>query len=55
MDWARAVYDDPANREGLHQSVLRSALRSSPAGTVELSPQTGEAVRKLLKSVHFGR
>src|SRR5512139_367115 len=30
MDWARAVYADPANREGLRQSVLRSELRSSP-------------------------
>jgi len=110
MDWARAVYADPANREGLRQSVLRSELRSSPGcrpegavtgvaeignlgmvgtairaacaqnvtlsgefysgydgaclyqiqvvwgpGIVELSPQSREAVRKLLKSVHFGR
>jgi hypothetical protein len=30
MDWARAVHDDPANREGLRRSVLRSELRSSP-------------------------
>lgn len=110
MDWARAVYDDPANREGLRRSVLRSELRSSPgcrldgtvsgateignlgmvgmdiraacaenvtlsgefysgydgaclyqvqvawgSGIAELSPQAREAVRKLLKSVHFGR
>jgi hypothetical protein len=30
IDWARAVYDDPASREGLRRSVLRSELRSSP-------------------------
>jgi hypothetical protein len=111
MDWARAVHADPANREGLLQSVLRSALSSSPgcrleggvtgvaeignlgmvgtairaacapnnatlsgefysgydgaclyqvqvawapAGT-ELSPQARETVRKLLRSVRFGR
>ncbi len=30
MEWARAVVDDPANREGLRESVLRSELRSSP-------------------------
>jgi hypothetical protein len=30
MDWARSVYADPANREGLRQSVLRSELRYSP-------------------------
>jgi hypothetical protein len=29
-DWAQAVYDDPANREGLRRSVLRSALHSAP-------------------------
>lgn len=29
-EWARAVVDDPASREGLRESVLRSALRSSP-------------------------
>ncbi len=29
-DWARAVVEDPANREGLRESVLRSELRSSP-------------------------
>jgi hypothetical protein len=30
MDWARAVYADPANREGFRRSVLRSELRASP-------------------------
>lgn len=30
MEWARAVVDDPANREGFRESVLRSELRSSP-------------------------
>jgi len=30
MDWARAVVEDPANREGFRESVLRSELRSSP-------------------------
>ncbi len=30
MDWAKAVVEDPANREGLRESVLRSELRSSP-------------------------
>ncbi len=110
MDWAHAVYADPANREGLRQSVLRSELHSSPGcrlegavtgvaeignlgmvgtairaacardvalsgefysgydgaclyqvqlvwgpGIVELSPQSREAARKLLKSVHVGR
>jgi hypothetical protein len=110
MDWARAVFDDPANREGLRRSVLRSDLRSSPgcrlegavtgvteignlgmvgmairaacaqdvtlsgefysgydgacvyqvqvvwgSGGAELPAQTRDAVRKLLKSVHFGR
>jgi hypothetical protein len=109
-DWARAVYADPANREGLRQSVLRSELRSSAGcrldgavtgvaeignlgmvgtairaacgqnvtllgefysgydgaclyqvqvvwgpGNVEFSPQTRDAVRKLLTSVRFGR
>jgi hypothetical protein len=109
-DWARSVYADPANREGLRRSVLRSELRSSPgcrmegqvtgvaeignlgmvgmaihaacgqsialsgefylgydgacryqvqlvwgAGVAELSPQTRDAVRKLLKSIHAGR
>lgn len=30
IEWARAVVDDPAQREGFLQSVLRSELRSSP-------------------------
>jgi hypothetical protein len=30
MEWARAVVEDPANREGFRESVLRSELRSSP-------------------------
>lgn len=30
MDWAKAVVEDPANREGFRESVLRSELRSSP-------------------------
>lgn len=34
-DWARAVYDDPATREGLRRSVLRSELRSSPGCRVQ--------------------
>ena len=110
MDWARAVYADPANREGFRRSVLRSELRASPGcglegavtgvaeignlgmiGTAiraacaqnvtlsgefysgydgacqyqvqvvwgpantELAPQARETVRKLLRSVHFGR
>jgi hypothetical protein len=111
VDWARAIVEDPAQREGFLQSVLRSELRSSPGcrmqgrvggvseigglgvvrtdihaecgqqstglsgefysgydgaclyqvqlvwgpGTVELSPQSREAMRKLLKSVHVGR
>ena len=29
-EWARAVVDDPASREGLRESVLRSELQSSP-------------------------
>lgn len=45
MDWARAVVDDPANREGLRQSVLRSGLRSSPgcrlAGAVTGAAEIG--------------
>ena len=35
MDWARAVYADPANREGFRRSVLRSELRSSPGCQLE--------------------
>lgn len=30
MNWARAVYADPANQEGFRRSVLRSELSSSP-------------------------
>lgn len=30
LDWARAVVEDPASREGFRESVLRSELRSSP-------------------------
>ena len=35
MDWARAVYADPSNREGFRRSVLRSELRSSPGCGLE--------------------
>ena len=35
MEWARAVYADPANREGFRRSVLRSELRSSPGCGLE--------------------
>jgi hypothetical protein len=35
MDWARAVYADPANREGFRRSVLRSELRASPGCGLE--------------------
>jgi hypothetical protein len=35
MDWGRAVYADPANREGFRRSVLRSELRSSPGCGLE--------------------
>jgi len=35
MDWSRAVYADPANREGFRRSVLRSELRSSPGCQLE--------------------
>ena len=35
MDWARAVYADPPNREGFRRSVLRSELRSSPGCQLE--------------------
>jgi hypothetical protein len=35
LDWARAVYADPANREGFRRSVLRSELRASPGCGLE--------------------
>jgi hypothetical protein len=35
MDWARAVYADPANREGFRRSVLHSELRASPGCGLE--------------------
>jgi hypothetical protein len=35
MDWGRAVYADPANREGFRRSVLRSELRASPGCGLE--------------------
>ena len=35
MDWAKAVVEDPANREGFRESVLRSELRSSPGCSLQ--------------------
>lgn len=35
LDWARAVFDNPASREGFRQSVLRSELQSSPSCTIQ--------------------
>ena len=35
VDWARAIVEDPAQREGFLQSVLRSELRSSPGCTMQ--------------------
>lgn len=42
IEWARAVVDDPAQREGFLQSVLRSELRSSPG--CRLQGRVGGAV-----------
>ena len=35
MEWARAVIEDPAQREGFLQSVLRSKSRSSPGCSLQ--------------------
>ncbi len=35
LDWAKAVVEDPAQREGFLQSVLRSERRSSPGCSLQ--------------------
>jgi hypothetical protein len=46
-EWARAVFDDPAAREGFRQSVLRSELRSSPGCSVRGSVNGVERIGNL--------
>lgn len=47
LEWARAVVDDPASREGFRRSVLRSELRSSPGCTLQGAVKGAEMVGNL--------